>query len=132
MKKSFRLLTSILVVFLSISCSGDDNQTNDSEILGVWELTEVTVSAVTTFRLVFGEVNTGLRIYAVVNNSGDETSSLETFTWEFNGSVVSVLGNDDSEHDYEINDDGHLVVDEEGEGEDIVLEKVTSDYSAYY
>ena len=130
MKKSFRLLTSILVVFLSISCSGDDNQTNDSEILGVWELTEVTVSAVTTFRLVFGEVNTGLRIYAVVNNSGDETSSLETFTWEFNGSVVSVLDNDDSEHDYEINDDGHLVVDEEGE--DIVLEKVTSDYSAYY
>jgi hypothetical protein len=131
MKKTFRLLTSFLVVFIFISCSSDDNDVaRDSEILGVWEVSEVSNTETIALTLVFGEENTGLRIYTIVETSGNETSSLETFTWEFNDNVVTVFDIDSTEHNYEINDDGYLEVSEEGE--DVVLEKITNDYSAYY
>jgi len=131
MKKTFQRLTSILVVFIFISCSkSDNNTTQDSEILGVWEVTELNDSETITFTLVFGEEHTGLRIYTILNTSGEATSSLETFTWEFNDDIVTLFDNDATTHSYEINDEGDLVVNDEGEV--VALEKVTDDYSAYY
>lgn len=129
MKKSLKLFTSFLVVFLFISCSSKDDNEN-TDLLGVWQTNEVSAEKTTTFTLVFGENNTGLSIYAVVNNTGEETSSLEPFIWELNGKVVTLLDIDTTDNNYEINDDGQLVLN--GSGEVIILEKISDNYSQYY
>ncbi|MCL5129524.1 hypothetical protein [Algibacter sp. L4_22] len=129
MKKSLKLFTSFLVVFLFISCSSKDDNEN-TDLLGVWQTNEVLAEKTTTFTLVFGENNTGLSIYAVVNNTGEETSSLEPFSWELNGKVVTLLDIDTTDNNYEINDDGQLVLN--GSGEVIILEKISNNYSQYY
>ncbi|WP_158848404.1 hypothetical protein [Algibacter sp. L1A34] len=129
MKKSLKLFTSFLVVFLFISCSSKDDNEN-TDLLGVWQTNEVLAEKTTTFTLVFGENNTGLSIYAVVNNTGEETSSLEPFSWELNGKVVTLLDIDTTDNNYEINDDGQLVLN--GSGEVIILEKISDNYSQYY
>lgn len=129
MKKTFRLFTSILLVFLFVSCSEDDNQIDNSEIQGVWETSEIEADETVTFTLVFGEANTGLSINAVVNTSGEETSSLKTFDWQFSGGTVAIIDADGADSTYEINEDGDLVL---IGGEDVKLEKISNDYSAYY
>ncbi|WP_405296504.1 hypothetical protein [Algibacter sp. Ld11] len=131
MKKNLKLLTSILVVFLFMSCSSDDdNKDKDSILLGVWQTSEVSTEATTTFTLVFGDNNTGLSIYAIENNTGEQTSSLESFNWELNGKVVTLLDVDTSQNNYEINDEGQLVL--SGSAGVIILEKISEDYSSYY
>lgn len=129
MKKTFRLFTSILLVFLFVSCSEDDNQIDNSEIQGVWETSEIEADETVTFTLVFGEANTGLSINAVVNTSGEETSSLKTFDWQFSVGTVAIIDADGADSTYEINEDGDLVL---IGGEDVKLEKISNDYSAYY
>ena len=131
MKKNLKLLTSILVVFLFMSCSSDDdNKDKDSILLGVWQTSEVSTEATTTFTLVFGDNNTGLSIYAIENNTGEQTSSLESFNWELNGKEVTLLDVDTSQNNYEINDEGQLVL--SGAAGVVILEKISEDYSSYY
>ncbi|MWW25545.1 hypothetical protein [Algibacter lectus] len=131
MKRNLKLLTSLLVVFLFMSCSSDnDDNDKDSILLGVWQTSEVTTEATTTFTLVFGDNNTGLSIYAIETNTGEETSSLEPFNWELNGKVVTILDTDVSGNSYEINDDGQLEL--TGSAGVVVLDKISNDYSDYY
>lgn len=114
-----------------MSCSSDnDDNDEDSILLGVWQTSEVSTEATTTFTLVFGDNNTGLSIYAIETNTGEETSSLEPFNWELNGKVVTLLDTDVSGNSYEINDDGQLEL--TGSAGVVVLDKISNDYSDYY
>ena len=131
MKRNLKLLTSLLVIFLFMSCSSDNDDNDENSILlGVWQTSEVTAEATTTFTLVFGDNNTGLSIYAIETNTGEETSSLEPFNWELNGKVVTLLDMDAFGNSYEINEDGQLVL--TSSAGVVTLDKISDDYSDYY
>jgi hypothetical protein len=79
--------------------------------------------------LVFGPNNTGLRIHSNVFDSGEVISVATSFDWNLNDNKVRLSENDIFEDIYLINSDGKLVLSTE---DDLLLDKVSNDYSPYY
>ncbi|HEX9827533.1 MAG TPA: hypothetical protein VGA80_13120 [Flavobacteriaceae bacterium] len=128
MKKNLKLLSILLFISFFSSCSKDEINQN-SELLGVWERSDHSANSTNTYRLVFGPNNTGLRIHSNVFDSGEVISVATSFDWNLNDNKVRLSENDIFEDIYLINSDGKQVLSTE---DDLLLDKVSNDYSPYY
>ena len=124
MKNLFTFLATLFIISTTTSCSKDDIDQN-IDLLGVWERNDFTDNS--TYRLVFGSSNTGLKMYANESSSGEISSSASSFNWEVIDNKVTVSEDDASQNIYIINSDGQLVL-----NSNLHFEKVSDDYSKYY
>ena len=127
MKKHLQLLTALIVISFFTSCSIEDINKN-TNILGVWESSDLSTNSTETQTLAFGDNNTGLNIQTSVSNSSESISSATSFKWEANDEIITLLEDNISET-FIINSEGQLVL---ANSQDLRLEKVSEDYSKYY
>jgi len=125
-------VTSLLIIFFSlvlISCSEDDRVDNEVSVLGVWEKIEVNVESTTTFRLVFGSNNIGIKTESIQYTSGEIISNALNFTWELNDNEVNLYDNNEVQIDtYTITNEGELFL----TNGTLQLEKVSDDYTHFF
>lgn len=125
-------VTSFLIIFFSlvlISCSEDDSVDNEVSVLGVWEKIQVNVESTTTFRLVFGSNNIGIKTENIQYTSGEIISNALNFTWELNDNEVNLYDNNEVQIDtYTITNEGELFL----TNGTLQLEKVSDDYTHFF
>lgn len=123
--KSYKSLLVLFFIGISLfSCSKDASNSHD-DLLGVWDYVEITAEETKTFRIVFGDANTGIYINKVAYATGEITSSAESIEWHKSNGVIKI----DNEETYTINTQGQLV---SGVSVELVLDKVSDDYSQFY
>ncbi|WNH07883.1 hypothetical protein [Thalassobellus suaedae] len=128
MKKHLQLLTTLIVISFFASCSTEEiNQ--DSNILGVWESSDLSADSTKTQTLVFGDNNTGLSIQSNVYSTSETTSSATAFKWQANDEVITLVEDGISQKTFILNSEGQLIL---SSSQDLRLEKVSDDYSKYY
>lgn len=129
MRKIILVLTCILTLPALISCSSDDVN-EDLDVLGVWENVIINAESTNTLTLVFGKNSTGLKISSETFSTDEIISSSVAFNWEKNNEeVIIVLEGETTQSAYLLNSEGQLVLSSSG---DMLLDKVSDDYSKYY
>ncbi len=128
MKKHLLLLTTLIVISFFTSCTTEEIYQN-TNLLGVWETSALSTNSTETHTLVFGDKNTGLSIHKSISSSNEITSSVTSFNWNINDNVVTVVEDDTPEKIFVLNSEGQLVL---SGSQDLLLEKVSNDYSKYY
>ncbi|WP_243471469.1 hypothetical protein [Winogradskyella sp. MH6] len=129
--KSYKI-TSLLIIFFSLvlmSCSKEERLDKKVNILGVWEKTEVGIESTTTFRLVFGSNNTGIKTESTQYASGEIISNALSFTWELNNNEVNLYDDNEVHIDtYIITNGDQLFL----TNNTLQLEKVSDDYTHFF
>ena len=124
MKNLFTFFAVLLMVSTITSCSKDEINQN-TDLLGVWERNDFNDDS--TYRLVFGTSNTGLKMYVKESSSGEVTSSAAPFNWEAIDNKVTILEDDIFQDIYVINSEWQLVL-----NNNLRFNKVSDDYLKYY
>lgn len=93
--KSFKLLSALLILFLTNSCTVDDDVIVDPTILGRWNLVQVSGTiAGTTYNFNYGDVtwDFALQSFIVTNNNLNENliGTFESGTYSYQVSNVAV------------------------------------------
>lgn len=129
--KSYKI-TSLLIIFFSLvlmSCSEEERLDKKVKIFGVWEKTEVNVESTTTFRLVFGSNNAGIKTESTQFASGEIISNALSFTWELNNNEVNLYDDNEVHIDtYIITNGDQLFL----TNNTLQLEKVSDDYTHFF
>ncbi len=129
--KSYKI-TSLLIIFFSLvlmSCSEEERLDKKVKIFGVWEKTEVNVESTTTFRLVFGSNNAGIKTESTQFASGEIISNALSFTWELNDNEVNLYDDNEVHIDtYIITNGDQLFL----TNNTLQLEKVSDDYTHFF
>jgi len=128
MKKFSHLLTYLFVISFFTSCSTEELSQN-TDLIGVWETADLGENVTSTFRLVFGADNTGLKMTSTEYKSGEIVSYASSFNWIETDNRVTLSENDLPHDTYILNLEGRLVL---STSDDIILDKVSDDYSQYY
>ena len=93
--KSFKLLSALLILFLTDSCTVDDDVIVDSNILGRWNLVQVSGTiAGTRYNFNYGDVTWDFALQSVIvtNNNLNENliGTFESGTYSYQVSNVAV------------------------------------------
>lgn len=93
--KSFKLLSALLILFLTNSCTVDDDVIVDPTILGRWNLVQVSGTiAGTTYNFTYGDVTWDFALQSVIvtNNNLNENliGTFESGTYSYQVSNVAV------------------------------------------
>ncbi|SFD22074.1 hypothetical protein [Algibacter pectinivorans] len=126
MKRALKSVVIVLLLLVVTSCTKDTNGA-ENNLRGIWEQVKVLDGQTNTLQLVFGKKNTGFEINKVEFGTGEITSSASPFSWKIENDTIEVNGT--SKDTYQFNVDNELVLDT---GEDVVLSKISNDYSKYY
>lgn len=126
--KYVKTLIIVLAVLIT-SCSKDDDQVNVSyNVLGVWEYNVQGQESMDSYKLVFGNDNTGLTILTKTHHSGGIVSSANPITWTIENQTVTVFDDGDVFKSYQFVDDEELVDVEDG----VTYVKISENYEEYY
>ncbi|WP_248723890.1 hypothetical protein [Seonamhaeicola sp. ML3] len=128
MKIFHKILLVSFISFSLFSCSKDDIDENEL-LYGVWDNVKFDGDKELTLRLFFGPDNTGGRIRSTEDAEGVVSSS-ESFEWSLQNDQIEITDSyTNSKEEYYINSFGKLVSKATA---DLVLDKVSDDYSRYY
>lgn len=88
MKKNLLFLLGLLVLFISVGCSSDDDDTSDASIVGTWTLQSTTVKGTLT--------GNGTSIPVNETEEADACLKKTAFTFNSDGSGTSVAYSNDT------------------------------------
>lgn len=127
MKTFFKKFTLFTVITFFLSCSKEDINTGNNNILGVWEATSENSPSNQVYNLVFGENNTGLFIIKIEDES-TVTSSANSFNWLKNNNEI-VLDNTSMETIYTFSNQNEFAI---TSSSGLRFIKVSDDYLKFY
>lgn len=96
MKKIKYLLIMVLALTLSVSCSDDNEDNNDSDLVGTWKMSESEEGYEYSVLVTFKSDASGT-IVSVETFDGETESDTENFTWGTDGNKLTLVIDGDQE-----------------------------------
>jgi len=130
MKHRILHIVILSLVFVLSSCSTDDTNVSNKDILGVWERLEIINNETTLLRLVFGDANRAIKIERTNFDDGTEISSANSYEWLLNENEVILTGENTATLIFELNSSADPMQLENGTDSPII--KVSDDFGDFF